>query len=168
MADKALYILAGFDDVTEGKLTALQNRLYEQGFSGVQTKGIPMHFTLGSYLSEQEEELKQRLLRISEEHKSFEVDFSHVGLFRLSENDVLFIKPEVNKAMLKLKDEFTDSSDPYGWSSHTTMLIDRPQIISEALQIVMGEFSSFSGKTETLHLYEFWPARHILSVKLKG
>ena len=48
MAEKALYVLAGYDDDTEKLLSGIQNKLYEQGFSGVQTKGIPMHFTITS------------------------------------------------------------------------------------------------------------------------
>lgn len=46
------------------------------------------------------------------------------------------------------------------------MLIDEKETIPKALPIVMDAFSSFSGKVTTLHLYEFWPARHILSVQL--
>ena len=41
MAGKALYILAAYDDRTEERLSGIQNRLYELGFSGIQTKNIP-------------------------------------------------------------------------------------------------------------------------------
>ena len=41
MANNALYVLAGYDDVTEARLAALQNKLYEQGFTGTHTKNIP-------------------------------------------------------------------------------------------------------------------------------
>ena len=57
MAEKLLYVLAGYDDDTEEKLSGMQNKLYELGFSGVQTKNIPMHFTLGSFETEREEEM---------------------------------------------------------------------------------------------------------------
>ena len=33
MAEKALYILAGYDDQTEAYLAGIQKKLYEQGFS---------------------------------------------------------------------------------------------------------------------------------------
>ena len=167
MAGKALYVLAGYDDRTETILSGMQDKLYELGFSGIQTKNIPMHFTLGSYSPDQEEVLKERLLKISDTHESFPVSFNHVGLFRLPENDVLFVKPEVSREMLELKDCFYDSQDQYNWSSHTTLLIDKPQVIREALSAVLDEFSSFEGKAAVLHLYEFWPTRHILTVRLK-
>ena len=172
MSEKALYILAGYDDKTEEWLSGIQKKLYGLGFSGVQTKGIPMHFTLGSYDTTQEKELKERLHRISDTHKAFSVEFSHVGLFRQPVNDVLFIAPEVSREMLILKDEFMDSKDIYRWSPHTTMLIDTPDVIRNAAGIVLDELYSSSGlavpekMVTTLHLYEFWPTRHILSVQL--
>ena len=166
MANKALYILAGYDDRTEEILSGIQKKLYDQGFSGLQTRDIPMHFTLGSYPVEQEDELKARLARIAETHKAFDTSFNHVGLFRLSQNNVLFIAPEISREMLALKDEFRDSRDQFNWSPHTTMLIDKPAVIQEATQSVLKEFASFSGKVAYLHLYEFWPTRHILSVRL--
>ena len=166
MANKALYILAGYDDRTEEILSGIQKKLYDQGFSGLQTRDIPMHFTLGSYPVEQEDELKARLARIAETHKAFDTSFNHVGLFRLPQNDVLFIAPEFSREMLALKDKFRNSMDQFNWSPHTTMLIDKPAVIQEATQSVLKEFASFSGKVAYLHLYEFWPTRHILSVRL--
>ena len=165
MEEKALYILAGYDEETEKLLAAMQSKLYDQGFSGVQTKDIPMHFTLGSYTTDQEEELKERLERIAGSQESFAVSFNHIGLFRLPLNDVLFIAPEVSKDMLKLKDNFLDSKDKFDWSAHTTLLIDKPDVIQKAIPQVMEGFSGFKGKVTTLYLYEFWPTRHILTVR---
>lgn len=167
MAEKALYVLAGYDDRTEEILSGIQKSLYEQGFSGVQTKDIPMHFTLGSWPVDREKELKERLRQAAASHPAFGVAFSHVGLFRLPQNDVLFIAPETGREMLDLKDEFMDSMDPFSWSPHTTMLIDRPEVVREALASVLDTFPAVSGKVEKLYLYEFWPARHILSVQLR-
>ena len=53
MENRSLYVLAGYDDLTEKRLSDLQNKLFELKFEGVQTKNIPMHFTLGSYDSQQ-------------------------------------------------------------------------------------------------------------------
>ena len=167
MDNKSLYILAGYDDDTEKVLSGIQNRLYESGFDGFQTKNIPMHFTLGSYGTGREEELMERLQKTAEEQKAFEVSFTHIGLFRLPANDVLFIAPEVNKEVLRLKDRFSDNKDQFTWSAHTTMLIDKPEKILDAMPIVMDEFKGFSGRVEKLYLYEFWPTRHIMTVQLK-
>ena len=166
MSDKILCVLAGYDDRTEERLSGIQNKLYAQGFSGVQTKDIPMHFTLGTYDTSQENELRERLGKIAGTHRAFAAEFNHTGLFRLPANDVLFIAPEVSKDMLYLKDEFMDSKDKYSWSPHTTMLIDKPDVIGRATQAVLGEMPVPTGMVTTLYLYEFWPARLIASVRL--
>ena len=136
MAEKLLYVLAGYDDDTEEKLSGMQDKLYELGFTGVQTKDIPMHFTLGSF-------------DVSREH-------------------VLFVKPEENREMLALREHFRDNVDVFPWAAHTTLLIDKPDVIQVAQTHVMEEFRPFSGKVTTLYLYEFFPARHILSVRLSA
>ena len=61
MDNKALYILAGYDDETGRRLQAIQDRLYEEGFTGTQTKNIPMHTTMGSFPTDMEEELKAKM-----------------------------------------------------------------------------------------------------------
>ena len=167
MENRSLYILAGYDDKTEEVLSGIQNKLYDLGFSGTQTKDIPMHFTLGSFDTSMEDELKARLEKIAETHKAFNVMFNHIGLFRLPQNDVLFAAPEINKEMLALRDNFLDNKDVFPWSAHTTFLIDKADVIHEATTVVMNEFKAFEGKVSKLYLYEFWPARHIMTVELK-
>lgn len=167
MAEKALYVLAGYDEQTEQILSGMQKRLYDMGFSGVQTRDIPMHFTLGAYGADQEEALKARMEKIAGIQAAFRVSFNHIGLFRLPRNDVLFVAPEVSREMLGLKDQFMDSRDEFDWSPHTTLLIDRPETVQKAIPAVLDGFSALKGWAEEIHLYEFWPARHILSVRLK-
>ena len=159
--DKALYILAGYDSDTENHLSAMQNELYEKGFSGQQTKNIPQHITLGSFPVEMEAELIDRLHVLSKETKSFELTLNHIGIFGGSR--VLFVAPDINKELLELKEMFGKSR---GWTPHTTMLIDEPEIIMRAAPVILNRFAPFSGKVTALHLYEFWPTRHILTVDL--
>ena len=163
MANKALYILAGYDNETEAHLSNIQNKLYELGFIGTQTKNIPQHITLGSFPTEKEENLITELKKISKEISPFEITFNHVGIFGGSK--VLFIAPDCNEALLKTKELFGSS---YNWTPHTTMLIDEPDTVYKALPVVMENFSAFSGLVTTLHLYEFFPTRHILSVTLES
>ena len=160
MADKALYVLAGYDNATEMRLAALQNKLYEHGFTGTHTRNIPQHITLGSFPTEKERELTELLQKLSEEGSSFDVTFNHVGIF--AGGYVLFIAPDHNTALLKLKENFGDSFD---WTAHTTMLIDQPETVCRALPILMEDFTAFQGRVNALHLYEFFPTRHILSVR---
>jgi len=158
---KALYILAGYDDNTEKYLSGIQNKLYESGFVGTQTKNIPMHTTLGSFPCEKEEELVEFLKKLSAETKAFEVTFNHIGIF--GGGNVLFIAPDANHRLLDLKEKFGSS---YNWAAHTTMLIDDARVVQQALPVVLEQFKAFSGKVSKLHLYEFFPTRHIISVDL--
>ncbi len=158
---KALYILAGYDDNTEKYLSGIQNKLYEAGFTGTQTKNIPMHTTLGSFPCEKEEELIEFLKKLSSDTKAFEVTFNHIGMF--GGGNVLFIAPDANHQLLDLKEKFGSS---YNWAAHTTMLIDDARVIQQALPFVLEQFKAFSGKVSKLHLYEFFPTRHIISVDL--
>lgn len=162
MADKALYVLAGYDDKTEAYLSGIQNKLYSLGFSGFHTKNIPMHITLGSFPCDKEGELKALVQKTAEEVSAFDVTVNHVGIFGGAQ--VLFAAPDVSHDMLSLKERFGDSTN---WTAHTTFLIDAPEVIYKALPYVMEEFSAFGGKITSLHLYEFFPTRHILTVNLK-
>ena len=163
MADKALYVLAGYDNNTEAYLSGIQKKLYSEGFSGFHTKNIPMHMTLGSFPCDKEDELKALVQKTAEEVSAFDVTFNHVGIFGRAQ--VLFAAPDVSHNILSLKERFGDSTN---WTAHTTFLIDAPEVIYKALPHAMEYFSAFGGKVTSLHLYEFFPTRHILTVKLKN
>ena len=162
MADKALYVMAGFDPGSEEYLAGIQKKLYERGFFGSHTKDIPQHITLDSFPVEREAELIEKLHLIADKTESFDITFNHVGIFGGSK--VLFIAPDINRKFLDLKEKFGDSFD---WTPHTTMLLDEPESIVQALPLVMEQFTPFVGKVSELELYEFWPTRHIMTVKLK-
>ena len=162
MAEKALYVLAGYDAATEEKLSGMQNTLYELGYTGTQTRNIPQHITLGRFSTDEESELVVRMQAAAETTAPFAVMFNHIGLFGGSK--VLFAAPDCSNALLRLKENFGDS---FGWTPHSTLLIDEPDVVLQALPEVMKEFSRFQGEITSLHLYEFFPARHILTVLLK-
>lgn len=163
MENKALYILAGYDDPTERRLAGIQDNLYSQGFIGTHTKNIPQHITLGSFPLDQETRLVDLVRKIAKTTAPFTVAFNHIGIF--AGGKVLFIAPDISRALLELKERFGPSR---GWAPHTTMLIDEPEIILKALPEVIKSFSAFEGTVSSLHLYEFFPTRHILSVKLRN
>ena len=162
MENKFLCVMAGYDDDTENYLAGIQKKLYAVGLTGQHTKNIPQHITLQTYPTDQEAEVVQMVQKIAAETASFDVCFSHIGIF--SGGKVLFIAPDKDTALIALKEKFGPSFD---WAPHTTMLIDELDNIQQALPLVVKEFSSFHGKVTCLHLYEFWPTRHILTVNLR-
>jgi 2'-5' RNA ligase len=161
MENKFLCVMAGYDDDTENYLAGIQKNLYAAGLTGQHTKNIPQHITLQTYPTEQEAEVAQMLQKIATETNTFDVCFSHIGIF--SGGKVLFIAPDKDSDLIALKEQFGPSFD---WTPHTTMLIDEPENIQQAVPLVMKAFSSFNGRVTSLHLYEFWPTRHILTVCL--
>lgn len=159
MPDRFLCVLAGYDDETERRLAALQRGLYEAGFSGTQTKNIPMHITVGTFPVEEEERAADMVRRIAAGTQPFELSLSHIGMFAGSK--VLFVAPDGKRELLELREHFGAS---HGWVPHTTMLIDRPETIYQALPVLMNAFAPSCGTITCLQLYEFFPARHILTV----
>ena len=163
MADQILCILAGYDDMTEARLGALQNRLYENGFTGTHTKNLLQHMTLATFPEEAgvEQALCQKMRQAAGECRPFPVSFNHVGIF--GGGKVLFAAPDATQQLLRLREYFGPS---LGWTAHSTLLIDEPEAIYRALPIVMEDFSAFEGRVESLHLFAFWPTRRILSLPL--
>jgi 2'-5' RNA ligase len=164
MKDKFLCVMAQYDKETELKLKEIQKLLSNNGFVGKQTPNLPNHITLGSFDISQEELVKEKVRRVSEQVHGFDIKLNNIGLFGL---DVLFIAPSVNHELLNLHQYFNnDYADGFGWTAHTTMLIDDHETIQKALPYVADNFRSFNGKIESISLYEFWPTRFILEEKL--
>jgi 2'-5' RNA ligase len=163
MSEKILCVMAGFDDITEKHLFKMQSNLYEKGFIGTQTKDLPQHITLGVFPVEKENELIDLVTQVSKEFKPFDIAFNHIGIFGGSR--VLFIAPDPNAQLLGLKENFGES---FNWTPHTTMLIDESETIYKALPVVADNFEAFQGQVQEIHLFEFWPTRHILSLKFPG
>ena len=162
MENRFLCLMAGYDDDTENRLAGIQSKLYAAGLTGEHTKNIPQHITLQLYPTGQEAEVMQLVRDIAAGTEAFDVCFSHIGIF--TGGKVLFIAPDKDTKLIALKEKFGPSFD---WTPHTTMLIDEPENIRQALPLVVREFASFNGKVTCLHLYEFWPTRHIMTVDLQ-
>lgn len=162
MKDKFLCVMAGYDDNTEKILSEIQNKLYEKGFIGNHTKDLPQHITLGTFPVMKESEVANLIRKVAKDTRQFKITFNHVGIFGGSE--VLFVAPDTNYNLLRLKENFGESFD---WTPHTTMLIDEAENIIRAIPIVTENFKSFQGQVQSIHLYEFWPTRHILTMSFE-
>ena len=161
MSKKILCVMAGYDETTEKILSTMQQRLYDYGFVGNQTKYLLQHITLGTFKTSEEQTLKTKVEKAALESCQFDITFHHIGIFGGS--SVLFVAPDPNPMLLKLKGYFGDT---FHWTPHTTMLIDKPEVIYKALPLVADNFKAFQGQVQSVHLYEFWPARHICSYPL--
>lgn len=166
MEDKALYLFAQFDEKTEETLAGYYTILSRHGFTGRQTKNIPYHFTLGSLGIENKGSLIEKLEKVCSETECIDICLGHIGLFGLN---VLFVGPNMNFELLSLQNRFFPDCG-YGltpWTAHATLLIDEPDAVLKALPIVAENFKPMSAQIQSIGLYEFFPARFIMSCGLQ-
>jgi 2'-5' RNA ligase len=55
----------------------------------------------------------------------------------------------------------------YGFTPHTTILIDQPEVVQAAIPTFVKCFQPMVSKVTRLHLCAFWPTREILALNLK-
>ena len=55
----------------------------------------------------------------------------------------------------------------YGFTPHTTILIDDPKVVHAALPTFVKCFRPMTGRITRLHLCAFWPTREIAALELK-
>jgi 2'-5' RNA ligase len=164
MPEKLLYAIAVFDKSTLEKMEEIGQLLIQAGFTGKQTLNIPHHITLGSFNPSRKDEMKQRLQGICSDFKSFNLRFSHIGLFGL---DVVFFAPDVNHDLLSLRQCVNDDNTDQNWTAHTTIFIDAPEKVLKALPLITANFKFLETRVESICLYEFWPTRFIAKYNLQ-
>jgi hypothetical protein len=162
MEEKKICALLGFDEKTNQYFDQLKFCLDNQGFHGLETKGLPHHITMGWANQDKEKEFIDLIQKIALETKQFEVKFSHVGIF--SQAKVLFVGIDIHPEILKIKNEI--GTYEY-FAPHATMLIEKKEIIYQAIPHLMDQFQQFIGTIDSIFIYEFFPARLIAKVDLK-
>lgn len=168
MAERHIYLLAQFDAETNRLLADIAHRFALAGFTGQQTRGIPYHFTLGRFGSGQEAQVLAHAQAACRDIKPFDVHLNHIGLFGLR---VLFAAPAMNHELLRLHDALIPHEPAQGihhWVAHATLLIDEPEAVKAALLIAAEAFSPITAKLESIGVYEFFPARFIENLPLRG
>ena len=166
MDEKKIYLIAELDEASNKKLAGIYDRLFSIGLIGEQTKGIPYHFTLGSFAPECQKQVFEHTQEICSKTKAFEINLGHIGLFGLK---VLFIAPSINIELLKLYGDLTPDKSINGvhnWVAHATMLIDSPVNIKTAIPIVSEEFTPFTATVARVSMLEFPPVKIIKNFEL--
>ena len=164
--DKKLYILAELDDDTQKIIRNYEKIIQDNGFVGKQTKDIPYHITLGCYLLDYENYLKDLLNNIGKKFSEIYISYSGFGLFNL---DVLFLLPSINIKLIELYDYVKENSlyKDNDFSPHTTLFMDEPENILKILPKFVEKSNKINGRIEYIGLYEFFPKNLIKKIKLK-
>lgn len=167
MDEKYIALIATFDEGTASEMEALQQLLYDNGLIGTQTPGIPPHITIALYEPSLENEVKELAETVSTKTKSLDMSLSHIGLFGLK---VLFLGPNVNHELLTLHEALAVNNvqSVRGWTPHATLLIDEPDNIHKALDLVSQNFQQIKGRIQGLRLYEIDPVHLIAEYTLQA
>ncbi|MDD3923695.1 MAG: hypothetical protein PHP11_01140 [Erysipelotrichaceae bacterium] len=155
---KKLGLFIGFDLIGEEQLSNIQKKLYDQGFSGKQTKSMPFHILAEIFDEDQKSSLIDKMLKL--EHKQ-----SKCSLFVdkiIVENDQLFLHCENNDRLNCLLTDFNINLNDI----RILLLEDDHDHILNAHKFLNTLFKPFKLYVDNLHLYVIDPAFLILSIKL--
>ena len=164
MSETFLCVMAELDDASQLRLRRIYERLSAEGLKGRQSKSLPYHVTLGIFPPTAEKDLLDLLASTSMEFHAFPLAYNSIGLFRM---DVLFAAPNPNRELLALHRHFGGTEDARGWTPHTTLLIDQPANLQQAIPLVAGDFETFTARVSSISLYQFQPTRFIQRATLE-
>lgn len=161
---KFLTVFAVFDDNTQNLLESLQKDIFDLGYEGTQTMGIPFHISLGSFPVECEEDLKIRIKEACRNNKQFDIELYRVNHFG---NTVLFIEPEVNEGLLNLHNLFDNNyANDFPWTPHATMFCGDNNQVVEAKNLLLENFKPITAKVVGIQMGEFFPTKMIIEEDL--
>lgn len=168
MAESFLTLMADYCEEDQQRIFVWYDALQTAGFTGTQTPGLNHHISLATFPLEQEAEAIALTKRIAAEYSCVNADIRHVGV--MPGGKVLFAAPDLTPKLAALQWACAGNRPLNGHSflPHTTMLIDTPERIGEALPVLMAAFTPIRAKITHLHLCAFWPTREILTIKLTG
>ena len=167
MAEQFLTLMADLDEGAHATLSKWYDSLYQAGFRGSQTPGLPFHISLASFPPDKEAEASALARKAAGEFSPFPVHISHIGIF--APGRVLFAGPERSAELDRLHSRCEPLPDPKRpWTPHVTLLIDEPETVCRALPCLLTSFHPLVGRITRLHLCAFWPTREILSAGLES
>ena len=167
MAEQFLTLMADLDDESQARVSGWYAALKSEGFTGVQTPGLPYHISLATFALDREETAAETARKTAAAFAPVPVHISHIGIF--PGGRVLFGGPERSGRLDQLHEACDLHPDPQRpWTPHVTILMDEPDRICAAVPLLLREFRPFVGRIVRLHLCAFWPAREIISAPLTG
>ncbi len=158
--------MADLDDEAQQIMNGWYDKLQANGFSGVQTPGLPFHISLACFSPDKEQEAVREMKELATRFPEVPVHISHVGLF--AGGRVLFAAPDMNPSdLLQVRHAIkTETSETFPWTPHCTIMIDDATTVQKALSVLLEDFHPFTCKITKLHLCAFWPTREIATVSL--
>lgn len=163
---KFLTVMAVFDDKTQKELTEIQADIIGQVGEGTQTMGIPFHLTMGSYPTEMQTELVDRIERVASDRKSFDIDLVGYNTFG---DKVLFLEPTVPQELLDLRKLFAcDFANGFEWVPHATIFCGNIDEVKKAKSLLPIIDKPIRTRIVGIELGEFFPPKKIIRINFKS
>ena len=121
--------------------------------------GIPFHITLGSFSTDDENDVVDIMERISKHFSAFDISLNSIDHF---DARVLFLSPGINDRLTELHSHFDSNyADGYEWHPHCTIFCAEPEEIALAKEILKVSFEPMLARIVAIEVGEFFPARII-------
>lgn len=163
MGEQFLTVYAILDERTQSILQSWRSELNNAGIVGTQTD-IPFHISLGSYPTDCADELMSAIDTAAKETAPFPIDLPRLNDFG---GRVLFAEPEVCPGILQLRKRFDhDYPTQFPYHPHCTLLMDTPERVERARELLQPLFSPLQAQVVSLELGRFFPANILYHTKL--
>ena len=154
--------MAVLDPDTQRIMGDIQSALIKRVGEGTQTMGIPFHITLGSYPTDELDSAIERVKAAASSTSPFDVHFLGQDSFG---DKVLFLKPEKNEELLKLRACFeNDYAHGHEWIPHATLICGEEKQVQDARELIdmleLPEKATVVG----IELGEFFPPKKIIRI----
>ena len=158
--------MAVFDDKTQQLLTKIQSDIIDQVGEGTQTMSIPFHLTLGSYPTEMQTEIVDKIERAALANERFDIDL--VGYNTFSDK-VLFLEPTVPQELLNLRKSFeNDFANGFEWVPHATLFCGEVHEVKKAKSLLPIIDEPIHTRIVGIELGEFFPFKKIIRIDFQN
>ena len=158
--------MAVLDDATQKLLCDLQNSITANVGEGTQTMGIPFHITLGSYSTDCESALVDKICHIASNTLKFDIQLTGYNHFA---DKVFYVETQIPTELLSLRKRFeNDYAHSFEWKPHVTLYCGDEGQVKSAMQVAPKLDFPIDTRIVGIELGEFFPMRKIVRVDFKN
>ena len=162
---KFLTVMAVFDGDTQARLDKIQRYITSNVAEGTQTMEIPFHITLGSYPTDDEQSVVDKIKRVAENTYCFDVQLTRYNHFG---NRVMYVEPQICDGLVALRTQFeNDYAHGFEWIPHATLYCGEEGEVIKARGIAPASELPIDARIVGIELGEFFPTRKIIRVSFK-
>ena len=157
-----LTVMAVLDGKTQAMLEKMQAEIIRNVGAGTQTMGIPFHVTLGSYPTESEADIVDKIKQVASNCARFEIELTGYNTFG---DKVLFLEPNIPQELLDLRKSFEcDYANGFEWVPHATLFCGEEIEVQKARSLLPELAEPICAKIVGLELGEFFPPKKIIRI----